>query len=240
MRMTVITDSLPRIGLVFGLAVIVVPTVFADEPPAQPKTLLQKTKDFTEKDIVEFRRAYEHGTAMLATFIRGNSLFPKSREEAAAELVAGRAFALRVTGQTRAVERASDVARNLSYYAPNVAWREGRYVLTDWPAADALVQMGSHAYDAIYARMDDPCSALDMGLLLHIVLTIDGRELGIHRLKIKQRELAADDQRPFVKHLRELITMLESDDCLTPKYSPNRIYAEGQKNPRLLQTDDDE
>lgn len=236
MRMTVITGYFLLTASVCSLGVVV-RRVPADESVVQTRAFVERTKDFTEEDIVEFRRTYERGTEMLRTFIKGDT--PESPEETAAAVMRGRSFALRVLGETHAVNQRRVVIRNLIVYSPSARF-EGGNGLTAWPAADALVQMGSHAYDAIYARMDEPCSALDMALILHIVLNIDGRELGIARLKIQERKLAPDDRRLFVKNLARLISILESDEYSSPKYSPGAIYREGQKNPKLLQAEDDE
>ena len=236
MQMTAITNCFALTALAWGLGAVL-PTARADEPVAQRKSFVQKTKDFTEEDIVEFRRAYEHGTEMLRTFIKGDT--PESPEETAAAVMRGRSFALRVLGETHAVNQRNVVIRNLAVYSPTARF-EGGYSLTAWPAADALVQMGSRSYDAIYSRLGDPCNELDIALIVHIVLNIDGRELGVCRLKIKEREIAKDDTSPFAKNLKRVLAILEDANLPREKYSPSVIYQEGLKNPKLLQTEDDE
>ncbi len=150
-----------------------------------------------------------------------------------------RALALKALSEIRIHSHAADIARNnLSLYRPALAF-EGRYELSDWPGADALAKMGSNAYPAIFSRLSNPCSELEIALAVHIVLRIDGRELGICRLKMKQRDVGENNSSLRI-NLRRVLTIIEDKDLAPAKYSPKVIYREGQKNPKLLQADDDE
>jgi len=225
-------------GLHLALPII---ACVAEETPTRSDATHRKTTAFTQEDIAAFRDEYSHGSDLLGAFIKGSPPILRTREEMAEERRLGRGFALRVLGQARVVERRSDIVRNLTYYYPGSAWNEGRYALTDFPAVDALVKMGSHAYDALYSRLGEPCSELDIALIVHIVLNVDGRELGICRLKIKQRgQGAEEDGTPFAKNLSRVLAIFDDEELPREKYSPVLIYREGQTNPKLLEAEPDD
>lgn len=176
-----------------ALALVLVATICLAQEVAPP----QRTISWDQDTIARFRDQFLSQLRSLADFAgrpcpAGDTPVDRRTQKL-------RGTALRVLSSMQPAANATEIAKNnLSLYRQYPAF-EGRYELTDWPAADALVQMGSLAYPAIYSRLGDPCSELDIALIVHIVLNVDGRELGAHRMKIKLREYGSPDERPFTR-----------------------------------------
>ncbi len=143
-----------------------------------------------------------------------------------------RSGALHVLRDVVTTIRPTVIAKNnLAFYHRHVLHAEGRYELTDWPAADTLVTIGSRSYPAIFERMEDHCDELDVRLLAQIFASIDGRELAIQRLKIYQREhpknaMMPDDEFPQHFNIRKVLALLEDPDFDKGKYSPTKYYTQ--------------
>ena len=163
---------------------------------------------------------------------------PESDSPADKQLRHERAGALKAIGSIESVlgsVRTQDIVdKNLTFYSRLVIATEGRYALTDWPGADALVRMGSRAYPAIFNRMNDACDELEIRVLAQIIINIDGRELAAHRLKIRQRDYRKEFGQPgneddrWKNHVR-VLAILEDPEYSDEKYSPTAYYKANMK-----------
>jgi hypothetical protein len=63
----------------------------------------------------------------------------------------------------------------------------GAPVLTNYPCAWQLAQLGSKAWPTIHRKLNGPCTDKELRLLAQVTVWMDGRELGEARLGILQR-----------------------------------------------------
>lgn len=118
--------------------------------------------------------------------------------------------AIRLLGAYRASE-ACDVLIDEIDYAPGMEVSE-RGPLSRYPAAEALVQIGSPAAERVLTRVKKPTSAAQARLFAYVVYLIDGKELASARLEIAVARAEEDAARANLSRFVELFKGISFDD----------------------------
>ena len=124
-----------------------------------------------------------------------------------------RRIALYTIGQWRLAEAAYTLCRQIDYTSPldPLLGRGPHVPLTDYPAAGALVEIGSPAMRAILTeRMAEEIPDDQLRLFAWVIYKIDGRELGLTRLNLEAGQRGRTTSWTKEKNLARLIEILQS------------------------------
>lgn len=181
-------------------------------------------------DARRYARNHELAMGQLRVILTGNDA-PKTtivawREYRTATLLPTLQSLERIPPDSSLIDRAIS---HLTLFSTGWAG-EGQYMLTDWPAADALVKIGSIVYPNLYRRLDSPCDDLELALIGWIVYSIDGTRIAPIRIEdriafiqgLEKLKPNTYNYSGTYANLRKLHEML-SDPAFPSKYNPTQI-----------------
>lgn len=133
--------------------------------------------------------------------------------------------AVRMLGRYRAYGACGFLVREIEYSSP---WMDNRlHVLRDYPAARALVDIGSPSYHAILSRLSGAVSDRELRLFAFVVKLIDGKEIGLARLELSLRTERLEQR---ARNLSRLIELYKTIDFGDPREVPRpKLKAAGKK-----------
>lgn len=127
-----------------------------------------------------------------------------------------RTRAILLLGEYRALEAVKPLADQVSCSGEVPVWEP--HPLNRYPAAYALVQIGSPSIRALLDRVAQRSSEEELRIIAFVVYMIDGKELGLTRLRLALGEAAAPG--PRKDNLLRLIDVYKPIDFHNPKQWP--------------------
>ena len=136
--------------------------------------------------------------------------------------------AIRLLGRLRAEEACDILVKSIK----SPAFRRSKWgLLQRYPAAQSLVEIGTPAYNAIWGRLDGRVDDLELRIFACIIYKLDGKELGIARvrqlLSVKEAEYKAARLRgleildpPILGNLKSIADLLSTQDFTDPANFP--------------------
>jgi hypothetical protein len=115
---------------------------------------------------------------------------------------------IELLGEYRAVEGANMLVKRIDYSPPGLRDRE-LHPLNKYPAAKALVSIGSASFPAINRRLAHPVTDRQLAILAWVIYLIDGEELGKYRLDLTAAD-RLDAQGDVPDHLRNVERLLDT------------------------------
>jgi len=192
------------------------------------------------QDARDDRRRADSAMGNLTALLRKPP--PDDPGDARSENVLVRAPALQLLGEHRAGYAAELILNNLMVWgSDHLTDRHEPKESRHWPATRSLVQIGSPAIPELFQYLEKPRERMELLLVAHIFLEIDGAELAQTRLRIEMDrrranldELPAPPKDISLRHLEE-IQKLIADPLLTksPDLVPSQIFLKQIREDRL-------